>query len=305
MREGAGEAAGGTSVGDEAGGAAGVGGPVTLDGHRPAWPLSAICAVLVASVLVVVLVLVNLFGIRLTDGHYDPEVGGSMAEWFEAFATLLAIPAAVVFGVRQLQSTGAVLELERRQLVAEEAERTERRRAEQAILQRAVSLRVAVANVLDAPDLATDGERAAVERLVVEYRQRGWARDAAAGTWRQGTTVRSNAEQLAAEPTPLAPAPWFVAIECHNAGAVAVVVESWTVVDDTGSTTVDAPIELPPGHGHHHRLGSDEGLGDAYAHPDEATAAYRARTVVLEGFDAAGRPFRIVHQNRQNHQNRR
>ncbi len=269
--------------------------------RRPAagWPLSAICAVLVCSILVAVLVLMNLLGVQLNRGGYDPDVGGSMAEWFEAFATLLGVPAAVIFGVRQLQSTGAVLELERRQLVGEEQERTERRRAEQAILQRSVSLRVQVGNVLDAPDLAHDDERRAVERLADEYLQRGWVHDPDAGTWRQGPLVRTNAEQLAAETTPLAPAPWFVTVECRNAGAVAVVLESWTLVDDTGSTTIDAPVELPPGGHHHHRLGVAEGLLDAYRHPDQAADAARARTVVLEGFDAGGRTFRIVHQSRR------
>ena len=269
--------------------------------HRgPGWPLSAICAVLVSSILVAVLLVMNLFGVRVNDEDgYDPDVGGSMAEWFEAFATLLGVPAAVVFGVRQLQSTGAVLELERRQLVGEEQERTERRRAEHAILQRSVALRVQVSNVLDAPDLTHDGERRAVERLADEYLQRGWVHDQAAGTWRQGPVVRSNAEQLAAEPTPLAPAPWFVTVECTNSGGVAVVLESWTLVDDAGSTTIDAPVELPPGGHHHQRLGAAEGLLDAYPHPDEAAAAARARTVVLEGFDAGGRTFRIVHQPRR------
>ena len=265
----------------------------------PRWPLSAICAVLISSILVAVLLLMNLLGVQLNEGGYDADVGGSMAEWFEAFATLLGVPAAVIFGVRQLQSTGAVLELERRQLVGEEQERTERRRAEQAILQRSVSLRVQVDNVLDAPDLARDDERRAVERLADEYLQRGWVRDQAAGTWRQGAAVRTNAEQLATEPTPLAPAPWFVTVDCHNSGTVAVVLESWTLVDDTGSTTIDAPVELPPGRHHHQRLGVSEGLLDAYRHPDEADTAARARSVVLEGFDAGGRTFRIVHQPRR------
>lgn len=295
MVDGAGDAPGAT-VDDGATGDAVVGG--APHGRAPGWPLSAICVVLVASVLVVVLLIMNLFGIHLIDG-YDPDVGGNMAEWFEAFATLLGVPAAVVFGVRQLQSTGTVLELERRQLVAEEQERTERRRAEQAILQRAVSLRVQVDNLLDAADLASDAERRAVERLADEYLQRGWSRDAAAGTWRQGSLERSNAEQLATEPTPLTPAPWFVTVECHNSGAVAVVLESWTLADDAGTTTIDSPVELPPGQRHRQRLGTAEGLRDSYAHPDEAASAAQARTVVLEGFDAAGRPFRIFHQPRR------
>ena len=263
------------------------------------WPLSAICAVLVCSILVAVLLLMNLVGVRLNDDGYDPDVGGSMAEWFEAFATLLGVPAAVVFGVRQLQSTGAVLELERRQLVGEEQERVERRRAERALLQRSVSLRVQVGNVLDAPDLATDDERRAVERLTDEYLQRGWVRDPDAGIWRQGPLERTNAEQLAAEPTPLAPAPWFVCVECRNSGAVPVVVETWTLVDDDGTTTIDAPVELPPGGHHHQRLGEAEGFVAAYRRPDEAADAARSHTLVLEGVDARGHPFRIVHRPRR------
>ncbi|HMG45591.1 MAG TPA: hypothetical protein VK611_29935 [Acidimicrobiales bacterium] len=265
----------------------------------PRWPLSAIIVVLIASVLVVVLLMMNVFGVQIAGEEYDPDVGGSMAEWFEAFATLVGIPAAVVFGVRQLQSTGAVLELERRQLVAEELERTERRHAEQAILQRAVALRMHVVNVLDRPNLATEAERLAVERLADEYHQRGWARDAAAGSWQQGSLARSNAEQLVAERSPLLPAPWFVAVECHNSGAITVVLERWTVADDTDSTTIDSPVELAPGDRYHHRLGADEGLLDAYRQRDDAEAACAATTVVLEGVDAAGRPFRIVRAHRR------
>lgn len=269
--------------------------------RRERWPLSAICAVLVSSILVAVLLLMNLLGVQLDEGGYDPDVGGSMAEWFEAFATLLGVPAAVVFGVRQLQSTGAVLELERRQLVGEEQERTERRRAEQAALQRAVSLRVQTANVLDRPDLATGAERLAADRLADEYRQRGWAHDAEAGSWRQGQVVRTNAELLVAEPSPLAPAPWFLAVECRNAGAAAVVVERWTIEDATGTTAIEAPVELPPGGRHHLRLGPDEGLADAYPEPGEAERAGAERTVVVEGYDVAGRPFRIAHHAHHAH----
>jgi hypothetical protein len=264
----------------------------------PGWPLSAICAVFVTSVLVVVLLLMNLFGIQL-GGDYDPAVGGNMAEWFEALATLLAIPAAVLFGVRQLQSTGAVLDLERRQLVAEELERAERRNVEQAILQRAVSLRVHVANLLDSPQLATEDERLAVERLVDEYRQRGWSWDATSETWRQGTLERSNAEQLAAEPSPLAAKPWFVALDCHNSGSVTVTLERWIVESEAGSTTVETSVELQPGDGHHHRLGTAEGLPGAHPKLGDAEASCAAIMVSLEGSDAAGRPFRIIHPHRR------
>lgn len=262
------------------------------------WPLSAICAVFVTSVLVVVLLLMNLLGIQL-GGDYDPAVGGNMAEWFEALATLLAIPAAVLFGVRQLQSTGAVLDLERRQLIAEELERAERRNVEQAILQRAVSLRVHVSNLLDGPGLATDDERLAVERLVDEYRQRGWSWDATTETWRQGTLERSNAEQLAAEPSPLAARPWFVALDCHNSGSVTVTLERWMVEGEAGSTTIESSVELQPGHRHHHRLGPAEGLPGAYPKLGDAEASSSAITVVLEGSDAAGRTFRIIHPHRR------
>lgn len=263
---------------------------------EPRWPVSAVCAVAVLAVLVLLLLVMNVLGLQLgRDGRYDPQAGGSVAEWFGAIATLVALPAAVLFGVRQLQSTGEAIRLGQRQLEADQQERAERRLAELAALRQSLRVSVDVANVADAGELATGPEQAAVGRWRQEYAQRGWVPDATASTWRQGSVRRTTAELLATEPSPLVPEPWFVALTCRNMGTAPLVVQRWTVLLDGTATTIEARSELAPGALLHRRLGDDVGLLPAYARRDDADDVVERLAVVVDGTDTASRPVRIVH----------
>jgi hypothetical protein len=260
---------------------------------RPArWPVSATCTVAVLSVLVLLLVVMNVLGLHLLgdDGRYDPDTGGSVAEWFGALATLVALPAAVLFGVRQLQSSGDAILLGQRQLEAHEAERDERRQVELAALRGAVRVTVEVANVVDAAELATDAEAASVEAWRREYHQRGWVADAAGTAWQREAILRSNAEQLLAEPSPLLAEPWFVAVTCRNAGAGPLRVVRWSVVADGATTALDPPAELARGGQVRRRLGPA-----TYAARDDAEDTAGRVVVLLDAADAARRTVRIIH----------
>jgi hypothetical protein len=270
------------------------GAPGTPAGRRR-WPVSATCCVVVSSSLAVVLLLLNLFGIQVGHGEYDADIGGSVAEWFGAVATLVTIPVAVFVGVRQLQSSGEALDLGRRQLAIDEIERAGRRGVEQALLRDAVRLKVTVDNVVDSPDLATDAELAAVDRWRDECRQRGWTPDPSGSAWDQGALRRTNAEQLASERSPLLRKPWFLALECRNAAAMTVLLLRWTVRVGEGSTTFDTRVELRDGERHRLRLGTDAGVAPALAKAADAEALARAVSVTVDACDAADRPFRIAY----------
>jgi hypothetical protein len=260
------------------------------------WPVSAVCAVAVLTVLVVLLVMVNVLGLRVfDDGHYDADTGGSVAEWFGAIATLVALPAAVLFGVRQLQSSGDAILLGQRQLEADEAERTERRALELALLRSAVRVTATVGNVVDDAALATDGEVAAVGAWRDEYHQRGWVADADGTAWQREAVRRSNAEQLAAEPGPLLPAPWFVAASCANTGTAPLTVQRWAVIVDGTAVTVASATDLGPGQRIDRRLGPEVGLPASYARRAYAETAAHRVVVLLDVSDTAGRTVRIVH----------
>jgi len=265
------------------------------------WPVSAVCCVAVLAVLVLLLLLVNVLGLRLfgDDGGYDANTGGSVAEWFGAIATLVALPAAVLFGVRQLQSSGDAILLGQRQLEADQAEREERRQVELAALRGAVRVAVEATSLVDAAELASDAEVAAVEAWRREYHQRGWVPDADGATWQRDAVRRSNADQLVAEPSPLLAEPWFVAVACRNAGAGPVRVLRWTVIVDGTATTLDAPAELAPGERVRRRLGPPPGAGAglpaAYGQRADAEAAAGRVVVLLDAADAAHRTVQIVH----------
>ena len=258
------------------------------------WPVSAVCAVAVLVVLVLLLLIVNVLGLRLFDhGHYDPDTGGSVAEWFGALATLVALPAAVLFGVRQLQSSGDAILLGQRQLEADQAEREERRTVELARLRSAVDVAVVVANVVDDAGLATSSEAAAVAAWRDEYRQRGWS-VTADGAWEQGAARRTAAELLTAEPGPLLPAPWFVAVRARNTGADPIGVQRWSVIVD-GTTAAVAAAALDPGGQVERRLGAPAGLPTSYADRSEAQAAAHRVVQLLDVSDTTGRTVRVVH----------
>jgi hypothetical protein len=261
------------------------------------WPVSAICCVAVLGVLVLLLLVANVLGLHLfgDDGRYDPDTGGSVAEWFGAIATLVALPAAVLFGVRQLQSSGDAILLGQRQLEADEAEREERRRVELAALRGAVRVTVEATNVVDAGDVTSEDELAAVEAWRREFHQRGWVADAGGTTWQREAVRRSNAELLTAEPSPLLAEPWFVAASCRNAGPGPVRIVRWTVIVDGTATTLDAPAELGPGERVRTRLGPAAGLPTAYGQRVDAEAAAGRVVVLLDAADAAHRTVQIVH----------
>ena len=248
--------------------------------------------------LVLLLLLVNILGLQFgRNGHYDPQAGGSVAEWLGAIGTLIALPAAVLFGVRQLQSTNEALELGRHQMEADHAERAERRDAELAALRSALRLQVTATNIVDSADLATEAELAAAERWRHEYGQRGWIADADATTWQQGSVRRSNAELLTAEASPLVPQPWFVAATCQNIGAVPLFVQGWKVEVNGAATTTtfESPAELGPAATLRRRLGPEAGLATTYADRSDAEAAAASAVVVVEGRDAANRPVQLIH----------
>lgn len=258
------------------------------------WPVAALCCIAILAVMVLALLVMNILGVQLLgDDGYDPDVGGTAAEWFGAVATLVALPAAVLFGVRQLQSSGEAIEIERRRWETERTERAERQSAELAAVRGAVHLKVAVTNVVDAADLATGTEQAAIERWRREHSQRGWVPDADA--WRQGAERRSNVDLLAAETSPLLPRPWFVVMSCHNTGTTALTVDRWTAQVGDRATTVDGPNHLGADDTLRHRLGGQVGLSRAYATRADAEAGAAGVTIVVDGRDGAGRLVRIVH----------
>jgi hypothetical protein len=264
--------------------------------RRAPWPASAVGAVAVLSVLVTLLAFMNLVGLQIgEDGHYNPTAGGNVADWLGAIGTLIALPAALMFGVRQLRAEAHSIQLTRQQLEHDLAEQEERRNVALARLRSSLRLRVDATNIVDAGDLATADERTAAARWCDEYTQRGWVVDPATSTWRQGAQQRSNAELLTAEASPLVPEPWFVALDCHNAGDGTIVVQRWTVLNNGLTTDVDGPAELGPGEHLRRRLGSDVGLSPTYPTTSQATSHAAATTVIVEAIDTAGRRVRIVH----------
>jgi hypothetical protein len=269
------------------------------------WPVSAVCAVAVLSVVVLLLLLMNVLGLHLMgdDGGYDPATGGSVAEWFGAIATLVALPAAVLFGIKQLQSSTDALQLGQRQLAADQAEREERRSIELAVLRSALRLTVEATNVVDDTALATEDERTAVAAWRHEFHQRGWTSDEPGAGWQRGTQHRTNAGQLSAEPSPLLAQPWLVAVGCRNVGGSPLTVLRWTVVVDGRSATVDDLVDLGPGDAVRRRLGNaaggagaviDAGLPSAHAQRSDAEAVARRVTVLVDATDSVGRSVRIV-----------
>lgn len=271
----------------------GQGAEETRAGRAVGWPVSAVCAVAVLCVVASLLLLMNLFGVRLS-GSYDPAIGGSMAEWFEALATLIAVPLAVLVGVRQLQSTSEQIELGRRQLLAAEQERIERSRAEHIRLMEAVDLRTCVANVLDRPDLASQAERSDAERLRAEFRVRGWVPDTGNGAWERQGERRTNAELLTTEPSSILPRPWFAALECTNRGAATVTLRRWTIVLDGSSTDVESQTELRPGASARRRLGPDAGLKAAYPKSGDVESRLGELWAQVDATDATDRQFHIT-----------
>jgi hypothetical protein len=263
-----------------------------MDGAgRRSWPPSAVAVVAVVVCACVLLLALNVLGVQIGRGGYNADVGGSVAEWFGAIATLVAIPAAVFLGLRQLSSATEQLELARREFMAADEERRERIAAEQALLAQAIRVDVTITNVVDAPDHATSEERAAADRWREEVHQRGWQRDDTGTAWRKGSFRRTSVELLAAEETPLLQAPWLVTAEWVNTGSIPVVIEAWAIEADGLFRRSSEPVQLASGRGQTERLGA-AGQGAASLRTlEDARALASTVSVSMRGRDLLGREF--------------
>jgi hypothetical protein len=271
-------------------------GRVASPRRRPApWPASAIVAVALCLVVIALLAILNLVGIQIGAGDYRADVGGTAADWFSGVATLVALPAAVVVGLRQVRAQTDAIEFERRRVADSRAE------AERLVTD-AVELDVRVANLIDEPGLATDEEREAAARWRDEVRQRGWVhvgRGGVPGTdreqWRRDGRTLTNAELLAAERSPLLPQPFTLVAHCRNGSGSTVVVERWTVRLDGRQEVVDCPQAIRRGDAVERRL-DVAGVGPGrYATTNLAARAAAEAMVIVEGADVLGRALRIEH----------
>ena len=263
--------------------------------RRPPWPPSAIVAVAVCLVLVVLLAILNLLGVQVGSG-YEPDVGGTAAEWFSGVATLVALPAAVVVGLRQVRAQTEATEYEL-QRAADERDEAQR------LLTDAVVLGVDVVNLIDEPDLATQEESEASARWRAEVRQRGWVSvegaDAAGAAWerwrRDGRSV-TNAELLASERSPVLPKPFTLVARCRNGSGNTVVLERWTVrLGGRNAVYDEQPQAIRRGEELVRRIDlAGAGVG---RYPTAAAAAQAAAgaSIVIEGADVLGRALRIEH----------
>jgi hypothetical protein len=264
--------------------------------RRAPWPVSAVVAVAVCLVLVVLLAILNLLGVQVGTGRYRAEVGGTAADWFSGVATLVALPAAVIVGLRQVRAQTEATAFER-QRAADERVQAQR------LVTDALDLDVDVVNLIDEPGLATEDESEAAARWRAEVRQRGWvsvgAADAAGAaweTWRRDGRSLSNAELLDAERSPVLPKPFTLVARCRNGSGSTVVVERLTVRLGPREAVDDQPPRAIRQGGELVRRLDFAGAGSG-RYPT-ATAAARAAagaTVVIEGADVLGRPLRIEH----------
>lgn len=267
-----------------------------MDGtDRPGWPASAVAIVAIAVSVCALLLVLNVLGVQIGGGGYDADIGGSVAEWFGAIATLVALPAAVFLGLRQLKSAADQLDLARREFAAADEERKERVAAERKLLAQAIRVEVGVANVIDAPDQATPAERAAADRWRDEVHQRGWKMDEAEAVWRKGAARRTSVELLATEETPLLEAPWFVTAQWVNTGPLAVVIDAWAIEANGLSRRSSEPVQLIAGSRQIERLGGAD-QGAACLRTLEAAHALASTVAVsMRGRDVLGREFDLHH----------
>jgi hypothetical protein len=261
---------------------------------RAPWPASAIVAVALCLVLIALLAILNLVGVQIGAG-YRAEVGGTAADWFSGVATLVALPAAVIVGLRQVRAQTDAIEFERRRVADERAE------AERLVTD-AVDLDVRVVNLIDEPGLATVEEREAADRWRDEVRQRGWVHVGPGGAtstdeerWRRDGRTLTNAELLAAERSPLLPRPFTLVAQCRNGSGSTVVVERWTVRLDGHEKVDECPQAIRRGEAVVRRLGA-AGVGPGrYATTNLADRAAAEASVIVEGADVLGRALRIEH----------
>lgn len=263
--------------------------------RRPPWPPSAIVAVAVCLVLVVLLAILNLLGVQVGSG-YEPDVGGTAAEWFSGVATLVALPAAVVVGLRQVRAQTEATEYELQRAADERVDA-------QRLLTDAVDLDVDVVNLIDEPELATNDESEAAARWRAEVRQRGWVSVGAANAagaaweqWRRDGRSLTNAELLAAERSTVLPKPFTLVARCRNGTGSTVVLERWTVRLGGREAVYDEhPEAIRRGEVLVRRLDVPGGGTGRYATATAAAQAAGKASVVIEGADVLGRALRIQH----------
>jgi hypothetical protein len=263
---------------------------------RVPWPTSAIVVVAFCVVLVALLAILNLLGLQVGSGRYPADVGGTAADWFSAVATLVALPAAVVVGLRQVRVQSEATAFERERVAGEWAEA-------QRLVTDAVDLDVDVANVVDEPGLATEEESVAAARWRDEVRQRGWVSVGPADTydgeqweqWRRDGRSLTSAELLAVERSPVLPRPFTLVARCRNGSGTTVVVERWTVRLGGREAVEDRPQAIRRGEAVVRRLNVAGGGSGLYATASAAARAAAEARVVVEGADVLGRALRIEH----------
>ena len=90
--------------------------------RRAPWPASAIVTVALCLILIVLLAVLNLLGVQVGAGGYRAEVGGTAADWFNGVATLVALPAAFVVGLRQVRAQTDATAFERQRATGDRAD---------------------------------------------------------------------------------------------------------------------------------------------------------------------------------------
>jgi hypothetical protein len=252
-------------------------------------------AVALSLVLVVLLAILNLLGVQIGASGYQADVGGTAAEWFSGAATLVALPVAVVVGLRQVQAQSDATAFERQRAAGEHADA-------QRLVTDAVDLDVGVVNIIDEPELATEEESEAAARWRDEVRQRGWVSvgpaDASGAVWEQwrrdGRSL-TNAELLAVERSPVLPRPFTLVARCRNGSGSTVVVERWTVRLGGLEAVDEHPQAIRRGDAVVRRLEIAGRGSGRYATASAAARAAAEARVVVEGADVLGRALRIEH----------
>lgn len=235
--------------------------------QRAPWPATAVVLVSVLGIAAALLLFINLAGIRLRPaGRYNSDVGGSVAEWFGALATLVALPVAVVLGLRQLNQRTE--------------ERAEDRSARHFAAETLTSVRLAVVSLPSVPELCTVAEGTALGEWRNELIRRGWAAELD-GRWRRGLS-RSTVEELLAESSPLLPRPWALIVECVNANSTPIEILGFTVEGTSVAWSAPTGVVLGAGETTTDRLRTVNGDPASFATREAAIAAARDAVARLD-----------------------
>ena len=263
-------------------------------GASPArWPASAIVAVAACCIAIVLLALVNVLAVPIAGNGYNPDVGGTVADWFAAAATAIAVPAAMLIGIRQIGAQNAANEMAHRQHAVERDDRMRQQHAEHALALDAVEVRLDVTNAADSVQLASEPEQVAVQQWREELTRRGWESENGDVAWRRDGMTRTNADHLSTERSPLLRDPWWIVVDCRNDGPVTVIVERWTITVNHSSSHVHDPIEIRTGGSLTRRLGPEHGVAAGFPTAARARSAAAGVTVELDGRDILGRRLHI------------